>query len=739
MHYELLPLIFLADLVAGAFLFLIVVLSTDMSIWGYVWIAALILSTALRSTLSNYHKKHLNKPEDFDARRRHLVVGAFCSGVIWGLDWIILPANPSTIQIFMTGLWLAGMLAGAATTIAIIKEVYIAFMLPVATLYITFLLVKVDENRFVFIAAYLMYLAFITPIALRISRDMNSTIKLKLDNFDLNEKLKLEAIRLQENKEELETQRRRGATLQSQKQSADEKYREVAEERLLLLDAIEEGIFGIDNIGEFTFINTSALNTLELEESEIIGRHATRLLNKNIGASDKDASSNETINSCITRNRSYQGIDSIFSGAGTLTLPVRFSCKPVKKNDLVIGAVVSFADISNQKEMEAMLLQSKKMEAIGRLTGGVAHDFNNLLTVIMGNLQFAMNQLSSDESISSLLSKIMAAAKSGAELNNRLLSFSREQSLKLAYVDANEMLLNMREFLARLLGEDIQLIMNLCEEKCGISTDLTQLENAILNLCVNARDAMPKGGILTIGTQLSSLPGNQSPSEVKLQDESFVEISITDDGDGIPAEIQKQIFEPFFTTKDKGKGTGLGLSTTYGFIRQCGGNITLNSRFGEWTTFRLFLPLSTDTAAVEQPVATSNQAAATKPTTFTGNLLVVEDDDGVREVAINMFEEAGFSVISANDGISGLAQFQKAANIDLVFSDVVMPGGMTGIDMAEEILKLSPNTPILLVTGYTDKALKDSISYSKRIVCISKPYDTETMPGIVFNMMNKIM
>jgi len=384
--------------------------------------------------------------------------------------------------------------------------------------------------------------------------------------------------------------------------------------------------------------------------------------------------------------------------------------------------------------MEFMLIQSQKMDAIGRLTGGVSHDFNNLLTVIMGNLQFLQKHLTEDEKSITLLNKIMNAAKNGAELNNRLLSFSREQALQTSPTDIREMLLEMAEFLDRILGEEIQLELELMDAPCVVMTDRTQLENAILNLCVNARDAMPNGGSLRITAQISRLAESFMGHQASDQELDYVELQVIDSGTGIPDSIQKQIFEPFFTTKDKHQGTGLGLSTVYGFLRQSGGNITVSSRLGEGATFHLYLPVMADPIRAQRELPVAIDVAKT---TYAGTILVVEDNANVRELACQMLIDAGYAVISADNGPAGLKMFQEHPDVDLVFSDVIMPGGMTGIDMAEEILKLRPDKPILLTTGYTEKALKDRILEFKNIVCVAKPYDTNELPKYVHSMMQK--
>lgn len=734
MLYRQLSFILLADVVTSIFLFLILFF-TSYNPLSVSWLVALLATSAARAVFAQYHRTHRASPEFNQHRRNFVILGACLSGLLWGSVVFVLPPSPSFLQVALIGLWLAGLLAGAATTMAVMKEVFLAFALPSSLILLGYFTLSTPEYRISLGGGFLTYLAFLTPIALRINTDFTFSITLKLRNRNLQEMLIQEAARLNEKEEELMLQRRKQATLQSQKAHIDAKLKAADVDRLLLLDAIQEGIYGVNSLGTVTFINQSALKILAYNEDDVIGRSVAHIIHPTQSRPENNNQANQVISNCYLKGVAAEGVESVFFGYGTRKIPVRFSCQPIRKLGNVIGAVVSFADISHQKEMEFMLIQSQKMEAIGRLTGGVSHDFNNLLTVIMGNLQFLQNRLASDEQSKTLVNKIMNAAKSGAELNNRLLSFSREQALESSPTDIREMLLEMSEFLDRILGEEIQLELNLMDESCVVMTDRTQLENAILNLCVNARDAMPQGGKLSITARTSRLAESYVGHATSDREIDYVELVVTDTGTGIPESIQKQIFEPFFTTKEKHQGTGLGLSTVYGFLRQSGGNITVSSRVGEGATFHLYLPLMTEPVRTQRELPDAeNQDAETH---YEGRILVVEDNANVREVACQMLTDAGYEVITADNGPAGLRMFQENPDVDLVFSDVIMPGGMTGIDMAEEILKLRPDKPILLTTGYTEKALKDRILEFKNIVCVSKPYDTNKLPKYVHSMMQK--
>jgi signal transduction histidine kinase/CheY-like chemotaxis protein len=725
-----LNLIYLADVVAGTFLFFLLIFTSN-SFAGYVWYGLLLLSTLIRSVLAN--KQKLDQLTEASLRKNwlFLLVGAIWSGLIWGFAWTLLPTNPSFLQLAAIGLWLAGMLAGAATTMSVIKEVYLGFAVPAALIFLSYSLFIRTEDSLVLAIGFVLYLGFITPIAIRIGNDFNRSISLQTKNNALKASLLKEAQRLQIKKAELEKQKLRAQALESQSKLADEQLKTAAEERLLLLDAVGEGIFGVSNRGDVTFINSSALKMLNMNESELIGKSALRLISSSSPQSMANVEAYVAITRCFQKGIAALNMEGFLTVKDRVELPVRFSCTPVIKNAEAVGSVVSFVDVSNQKDMEAMLLQSQKMEAMGRLTGGVAHDFNNLLTVIMGNLQFLKKRLKDDEKACELADKVMQAAKNGADLNSRLLSFSRQNPIAAETVNISELVSDLLEFMDRLVGEDVTLHLASSNEDALVFIDKTQLQNALLNLCVNSKDAMPTGGDVFIDIKVidASLLTDTLPTQVSDQ---YVQMSFTDSGSGIPQEIREKIFEPFFTTKSQNQGTGLGLSTVYGFIKQSGGNIVVESELGCGTTFKLYIPVTHKTFTA----TAADTPAATPMGQHEGIVLVVEDDLEVRKIAIGMLETTGFKVLSAIDAVSGLEQFISHPEITIVFSDIIMPGGMNGIEMAEQMLLARPEIPILLATGYADKASKERILENTRVKIVAKPYDTDELPKLIAGMLS---
>ncbi len=724
-----LNLIYLADVVAGSFLFLLLIASSTM-FYGYIWYGVLLVSTIVRTVLANRQKLELLSESSLERNWFFLVSGAIWSGFIWGFAWMLLPTEPSFLQLACVALWLAGMLAGAAATMSVIKEAFLGFAAPATLIFLSYNLLNRTEDNLVLVSALVLYLGFIVPIAIRIGHDLNRAIDLQIKNAALKNDLLTEAKRLQKKEAELEQQTLIAQALEKQTKLADERLKNAAEERLLLLDAVGEGIFGVNNRGNLTFINSSALKMLNMDEKDLIGESALRLISSSSVQTSVNLDAYIAITQCFQKGIAALNMEGFVIVKNGVELPVRFSCTPILKSGEAVGSVVSFVDVSNQKDMEAMLLQSQKMEAMGRLTGGVAHDFNNLLTVIMGNLQFLKKRLKNDEKASALAEKVMQAAKNGANLNSRLLSFSRQNPIAAETVNISELVLDLVEFMDRLLGEDVTLHVTSSAESALVFIDKTQLQNALLNLCVNSKDAMPQGGDVSINIRLidARLLSEALPTQVG---EYYVEMSFTDSGSGIPEEIREKIFEPFFTTKDQNQGTGLGLSTVYGFIRQSGGNITVESELGGGTTFKLYIPVT------QKPLAAASSAVDSKSTgaCHAGIVLVVEDDKEVREIAVEMLETAGFSVFSANNAAFGLEQLEAHPEIQFVFSDVIMPGGMDGIEMAEKMLLIRPEIPILLATGYADKASKERIVENTHVRIIAKPYDTDALPNLIAEML----
>ncbi|NJD90950.1 MAG: DUF3365 domain-containing protein [Geobacter sp.] len=353
-------------------------------------------------------------------------------------------------------------------------------------------------------------------------------------------------------------------------------------------------------------------------------------------------------------------------------------------------------DVTERKQLEEQLLQSQKMEAVGQLAGGVAHDFNNILSVIMGYAGMLKLATNLDEPQQERVDHILSAAEKAAELSRGLLAFSRKQQLATRTVNLNDMVRNLEKFLIRVIGEDVKLQPITHKINLPVAIDTGQIEQALINLATNARDAMPHGGTLTIETSAQDLDASFAHVRGYGRPGRYAVITVTDTGSGINEEIQPKIFEPFFTTKEVGKGTGLGLAIVYGIIKQHNGFIQLSSEPDKGTTFRIYLPLLDNEELAQQEPPTQPAPAGGNE-----NILVVEDDPAVRQLTAMLLEEYGYHVIRAEDGKEAVSQFiANRESIDLILMDMIMPG-QSGQAAAEEIRQLKPEARILFTSGYT--------------------------------------
>lgn len=375
-------------------------------------------------------------------------------------------------------------------------------------------------------------------------------------------------------------------------------------------------------------------------------------------------------------------------------------------------------DITDLRATERRLQMAEKMEALGHLTGGIAHDFNNLLTVILGNLQLLKRQLADDEAVTKRLDRIISASESGAGLISRMMSFARQQVLEENYVDVNELVIRMEALLQRTMDEDIRITTSLSDQDCIVLTDQNRLENVILNLCINARDAMPDGGELTIGTARRTLDAEYARVWDDVTPGEYVEIIVSDTGIGMTKEVRRQIFEPFYTSKPKGEGTGLGLSTVFGFVKQSKGHVSVYSELGEGSAFKVYLPVSEE----PMPARLADKAEIARKPRKPARILVVEDDQDVREFAVTALTDAGYQVLEAENGERGLDLFNGPEHVDLVFSDVVMPGGLSGPELAQKVRHIRSDIPVLLASGYAEQIIKKRVQIEGNADFLMKPY-----------------
>lgn len=408
-----------------------------------------------------------------------------------------------------------------------------------------------------------------------------------------------------------------------------------------------------------------------------------------------------------------------------------FNVAPLKdETGEVIAAVNIFQNISKLKRTEAALQRteerlrhSQKMEAMGRLAGGVAHDFNNLLTAIMGQSELMVRRLRQGDPLCRNIEQIRRATDRAASLTAQLLAFSRKQVMQPKVLDLGAVIMDMEQMLGRLINENIELITILEPAAGWVKVDPSQIEQVIMNLVLNARDVMPRGGKLTIETKAVELDDAYASQHISVRPGRYVMLAVSDTGKGMDKETESRLFEPFFTTKEPGKGTGLGLSTSYGIVKQSGGNIWAYSEVGRGTTFKVYLP------QVEEAVAErlNGAASAAEVPGGTETILLVEDEDMIRETTREIIEMNGYKVLEARHGGEALLISERYEDlIDLMVTDVVMPQ-MSGPELAERLAGLRPEMRVIYMSGYTENAIVHHDGWSGEVAFLQKPFTRDAL------------
>ena len=387
------------------------------------------------------------------------------------------------------------------------------------------------------------------------------------------------------------------------------------------------------------------------------------------------------------------------------------------------GCIVAARDMTDKRQLEAELRQSQKMEAVGRLTGGIAHDFNNLLSVIVGNMQLLARSLRESPRLRRQAETALSAAMRGAALTQRLLGFARQQVLEPKVLDLNGMICDMYELLRRTLTGDIEIERRLEPALWATRADPGQLENSVLNLVINARDAMAHGGTITIATRNVTVAASRGARDEGVEPGDYAVVEVKDSGAGMSAQVLKRVFEPFFTTKDVGKGSGLGLSMVYGFVKQSGGHVTLTSALNQGTTVHMYFP------RVHASLARATVDASSPLDLPRGEelILVVEDNAEVRRTAVDILSTLGYRVLEASNGHHALQQFLQHPDIALVFSDVMLPGGMLGSQLVSKLRERRPDVRILMTSGFSESGIMNRGVLDGTIELLQKPYKVEEL------------
>lgn len=426
--------------------------------------------------------------------------------------------------------------------------------------------------------------------------------------------------------------------------------------------------------------------------------------------------------------RDFRGVWRARSGR---PVEVEFSTSPLTDAaGETTGMVCVVSDVSLRNQLERQLLQAQKMEAVGQFTGGIAHDFNNLLGVLIGNLDLVHERVTGDPEALGLIDAAVEAALRGADLNRRLLAFSRRQPLNPEIVDVNATLADMVKLLQRALGERVEIKFHRGPDLWPVLVDPVQMETAIVNLAVNARDAMPDGGVLTLESRTAQIDADYAVLHEELRAGDYVMVAVSDTGGGMTPEVLRRAFDPFFTTKAVGKGTGLGLSMVYGLMKQSGGHVNIYSEIGQGTTIRLYLPRAAPAGTTPKPEEKTEVGERGRAEL----VLVVEDNPDMQRVVVRQLTDLGYRVETADTAGQAITRLDQGLRPDLLFSDMVMPGTMDGLELAGHVAARLPDTRILLTSGFTEHGAVEAHQRKGLVMpfpLLGKPYRKDTLARAV--------
>jgi two-component system, cell cycle sensor histidine kinase and response regulator CckA len=504
----------------------------------------------------------------------------------------------------------------------------------------------------------------------------------------------------------------------SDRRSAELRFKESEAEYLLLLNSTAEGIYRLDTNGICTFCNPAAARLLGYEDpSQIIGRSAHALHHHSRADGTPLPVQDCKVHSSPPTPHELHRDDEVFIRADGSRFPVEYWSHPILSGPNSAGTVVTFLDISARRELEARYLQVQKMDAIGRLAGGVAHDFNNALQVILTYAEFLEERLTHDIVGTGFNAEILSAGRRAASLTRQLLAFSRKQLLRPILLDVNRVISDIEIMLRRIIGEDVTLTISHSLDVSAIEVDRSQLEQVLINLAINARDAMPAGGELRVSTSnCEILATTVLPGEL-IAEGNYVMVCIRDTGIGMDQKTQLGIFEPFFTTKASGKGTGLGLATVYGIVKQSSGYIVVDSQLGRGTEFRLYFPAKHGKAEDDRP-----RHPVDKPRRGSETIVLVEDEHALLLLVSNTLKANGYRVFAAEDGRRAILLAQTLQEpIDLLLTDVILPG-VSGRSVADQLRIARPSMKVIYMSGYTDDFITDHGIIDSHTLLLEKPF-----------------
>ena len=496
-----------------------------------------------------------------------------------------------------------------------------------------------------------------------------------------------------------------------------------------LMESASQAIIAVDHKGLIEIVNNRTEELFSYTREELIGQPLEILL----PAKYRDSHAGHRKNYFARPRARPMGIGLDLAGRrkNGQEFPIEISLNYVEVGGHAL-AISFITDISERLRLEQQLRQSQKMDAIGQLAGGVAHDFNNLLTVIQGYSSMALDGLKPDDPFREPLDEIKKAAASAAALTRQLLAFSRRQIVRPKVINVNTVIQQIDKMLRRVIGEDVELITAPGKDLDDILADPGSIEQIIMNLAVNARDAMPDGGKLIVETSNLFLDSEYAGAHLAVKTGPHAMLAVTDTGIGMSPEVQAHIFEPFYTTKPQGEGTGLGLATVYGIVQQMEGTIWVYSEPGKGTTFKIFFPSAKEGAREEAEIQEETVAAGGQET-----ILLVEDEEGVRKFVRGMLEKQGYTVLVAQNTEDALAiAAEKKDSIDLLLTDVIMPR-MNGTELAERIYTLKPGINVLFMSGYTDRAMRLQDRLANHAAFIQKPFTPNALAQKVREILGK--
>ncbi|HVP77376.1 MAG TPA: PAS domain S-box protein [Thermodesulfobacteriota bacterium] len=520
----------------------------------------------------------------------------------------------------------------------------------------------------------------------------------------------------------------------TERKQIEEALRKSEENFQKLFDEAPVGYMELDARGCITQVNRTELDMLGYTVEEMLEQPIWKFV------VEEEEARHSVMAKLSESMQPGRGLERTYKRKDGTTVPVSIEDAFIQNAEgKVTGIHAVIRDITERKQMEQekknleeQLRQSQKIEAIGRLAGGIAHDFNNLLTVIKGYGQLSLLELKEGDPLRGNLEEIQKSSERAADLTRQLLAFSRRQVMEMKVLDLNTILQNLDKMLRRVIGEDIELVTLLTGGLGRVKIDPGQIEQVVMNLAVNARDAMPSGGKLTIETANVELDEHYARNHIDVEPGRYVMLSVSDTGVGITPEVRDRIFEPFFTTKEKGKGTGLGLSTVYGIVKQSGGNIWVYSEPGHGTTFKIYLP------RVDEPLEELREKIMREELPHgSETILVVEDEEKVRALTVEILGRQGYRVLDASQGDDALAISEKHKGpIHLFLVDVVMPG-ISGTELAKHLMSLHPETRILYMSGYTDNVIVHHGVLEKGLNYIQKPFRIDELTRKVREVLDK--